>query len=571
MSIDCPCCKKPIIVSPHSSEDDENSTTTEISPSYPTITPLFLPCGHYFCGRPECLEKLSELKDSDDRLKLKIYVITCPMCLNKPYRVTVTRDKTLLDHLSEGEEAKVFVDALKNIEKIAFKSPRHSTCKKCKSEYVKYCEKCGDRFCEKCDGEEHKDHTDENGKSMIVDIPAAMKKVDEDITRCHDIFSKVSVNGEGEYDVTEKLYTEYTNGVTLVEKTFDDLIADLERKKKEILESTVKMYREHFATVNGVLRENRRCIGGAAAACMVLDSIKDLRRYKPLFDWKNKAEDFIKSYDKINFAQSFRDVPYQKQLNLRFVWSQKAPKLENVDISFMTKSFNSFNNTGMFAIKSASSLALKPSASQPIKTARREGLFNTFVPAGVQAPGHGPYTAGFRMDANGQNYTVSKDTNNVEASDEVRNDTKNYSTIVLGDAAIPADSEITFAFRVTKLPHSSGVFVGVSTNEFDYERQTNWKKAGWFFHTSTGMLFSCLPHSYAGVVFSEPRRSKVGDVIIGIINTEKRTLSFRIKYVNSEEVVDLGVAYTDIPLTKPIYPAAIISRGCAIEFDKEIK
>lgn len=573
MPVNCPCCKNPIIIGDtgterhhrHHDDNTDDSSSSTSSPSLSTPTkPLFLPCGHYFCGRPECLENISELKDDDSRLKMKIYVITCPMCHNKPYKITVVRSKTLHDYLSEGEEVGMLSKALRTVETISKKSKRHSKCKECDCEYTKYCTVCGDRFCEKCHGEEHKIHGKDDSSApagdVIIDIPAAMKKVEEDIDICHKIVFRAAISGESEYDVTEKLYTEYSNGVSYIEKTFDDLIADIKRKKKEVLENTVKMYNGYFSQINDAIELNRRSIGGATAAGIVLDNIKDRRRYKDLFEWKRVAEDFISEYDEKILAKTINKVPYNKQLKLVFTWSNPNPKLENVDTTFISNSFNAFSTVGMFTIKSFSS-------AQPVKS-KREGQFNTIVPSGVQPQGNGPYTAGFRVDVNNQKYTISEDRSSVEASDELRNDGKNYSTIVLGDAPMPPASVVTFAFRVEKLPLSSGLFVGLSTDEFDYERQTNWKKSGWFFHTSSGMLFSCLPQKYAGKVYAEAKRTKVGDVFFGVFDSSKKTLSFKIKYASSEEVVDCGVAYCDIPLSKPVYPAAIMSRGCSISFIK---
>ena len=170
------------------------------------------------------------------------------------------------------------------------------------------------------------------------------------------------------------------------------------------------------------------------------------------------------------------------------------------------------------------------------------------------------------MDANDQKYVISEDRSSVESAEKARSDRKTYSTIVLGDAPIPPASVVTFALRVDKLAQQSGIFVGISTDEFDYERQTNWKKSGWFLHTASGMLFSCLPHKYAGKVFAEPKKTRPGDVFYGVFDSEKRTLGFKIKYVDEKEPVDCGIAYYDIPTLKPVYPAVIMGAGCSVSF-----
>lgn len=542
MSIDCPCCKTPIL-----SEDQEGPSK-----------PLFLPCGHCFCGRPECLEKLSELKEDDSRLKLKIYVITCPNCHNIPYKITIVHNKTLYDFLSECDEVNTLKSAIDTVYAVHSAKKGRSTCKACNTEYTKYCATCDKNFCPKCSAGDHEGH-------KIFDIHATMRDAGDCVEKCTKVMSHAAISGEGDYDVTDKLYNEYVKGIEQIEKTFDELISDIKKKKKETLETTTKMYYDYFSKVNTTIQQNKNSIGTATAAKIVLENIKERRKYGPILEWKEKAIENAKKFDNFNFSKEIRDIPYRKQLKLVFNWSQQNPKLEKVDVTYVASTFTAFNNFGMFTIRS--NPVLQQSTN---RMATKEGQFNQFVPSGVQPKGDGPYTACFRIDANSQNYVLSEDRLTVEASKEGKNDSNNYNTIILGDAPLPPESVVTFAFKVDKMFVTSGIFVGVSTNEFDFERQKNWKKSGWFFHTSSGMLFSGLPHKYSGKVYSTPKKTKVGDVIYAVFNANEGSLAFKVKHVNTDEVVDFGIAYKDIPMSKdkPVYPAAILGRGCSITLVK---
>ena len=85
------------------------------------------------------------------------------------------------------------------------------------------------------------------------------------------------------------------------------------------------------------------------------------------------------------------------------------------------------------------------------------------------------------------------------------------------------------------------------------------KNYGWYFHCWGSILYSGPPHKYRGKEYG-PRKGygqyvHKGDSVDVVMDTTKGDLSFALNGVN------LGVAYEEIPLDKPLVPCVILKCG----------
>ena len=98
-------------------------------------------------------------------------------------------------------------------------------------------------------------------------------------------------------------------------------------------------------------------------------------------------------------------------------------------------------------------------------------------------------------------------------------------------------------------------WVGVAPEGVNLSSSSNDTQCGWYLNTYQTSLYSGPPQRYNDKRYgSHPQeQSRQGAVIGVIMDTATGTLSF------TRDGVDLGVAFTDIPLDKPLYPAAIFN------------
>lgn len=141
---------------------------------------------------------------------------------------------------------------------------------------------------------------------------------------------------------------------------------------------------------------------------------------------------------------------------------------------------------------------------------------------------------------------------------------------VLGAAPFLANCVTSWEIHVLKSKENNGnlIYVGVAPAEM---KQDNVKSIsqGWFFSCYKSTLFSGKPSNFWSKEYG-PRKTngeyvKTGDSVCATIDMTTGKLSFSLKHEG--ETTDLGVAFEDIPLDKPLVPAVIMYNcGDSIEF-----
>ena len=90
--------------------------------------------------------------------------------------------------------------------------------------------------------------------------------------------------------------------------------------------------------------------------------------------------------------------------------------------------------------------------------------------------------------------------------------------------------------------------VGVAPIDFDIN-SSSYNSCGWYLHCQGSYLYSGPPFNYRR---DNINLSSVNDEIVVVMNMKKRTLKF---LINNE---DKGDSYTNIPIDKPLFPAALL-------------
>ena len=145
-----------------------------------------------------------------------------------------------------------------------------------------------------------------------------------------------------------------------------------------------------------------------------------------------------------------------------------------------------------------------------------------------------------------------------------------------GNAAIPVNGVSTWNIRIAKSNNNDGknIFIGVSPISIrEMSGHTNYTKCGWFIHCQDSTLYSGPPHNYKypgkeyGPRMFSGEYVHTGDKVGVVMDTHKGEMSFIINGIN------YGVAYTAIPLDKPLIPCVVLSiKGDSIEIDSsEVK
>ena len=136
-----------------------------------------------------------------------------------------------------------------------------------------------------------------------------------------------------------------------------------------------------------------------------------------------------------------------------------------------------------------------------------------------------------------------------------------WDCAVISCSPIPQNAVLHWGVKITRSRNGNGrnIYVGVAPFDVDLSVGRNFEKCGWYFHCYDSTLCSGPPHGYAwpGVEYG-PRKeagqyTRTGDVVGVVTNTVCGELSFS---VNS---TDLGVAYKEIPLDKPLVPCIILA------------
>lgn len=136
-------------------------------------------------------------------------------------------------------------------------------------------------------------------------------------------------------------------------------------------------------------------------------------------------------------------------------------------------------------------------------------------------------------------------------------DNYQYCT-VLGDKEIPANAVSTWNVKIKGKDSANGMgfYIGVAPSNINQANGYNFKACGWYYACLSGSLFSGPPQSVSGKEYG-PRKKEGqyvrNDDVVGVVmDTTKGELSFVVGGVN------LGVAFDNIPLDKPLKPCALM-------------
>lgn len=136
----------------------------------------------------------------------------------------------------------------------------------------------------------------------------------------------------------------------------------------------------------------------------------------------------------------------------------------------------------------------------------------------------------------------------------------------IGSTLIPANTVSSWTIKILKSKDNNGsrIYIGVAPFDIDQNDDYNVGKIGWFFYCYYPTLFSGPPHKYWGRTYGPRKREgeyvHSGDSVRVVMDTTKGELSFGVNET------DYGVAYTGIPLDKPLVPCvAFRYKGDSVE------
>lgn len=131
------------------------------------------------------------------------------------------------------------------------------------------------------------------------------------------------------------------------------------------------------------------------------------------------------------------------------------------------------------------------------------------------------------------------------------------SCTVIGNISIPLGKVTSWYIKLLRSKDWDGksIFIGVAPSNIDQNAYLNYDRCGWYLHCGDLTLWSGPPHSCRDVLYKPGAGRKTfrkGDAFSVIMDTKKGDLSFTLfnEY--------LGVAYSGIPLDKPLVPCAIL-------------
>lgn len=132
----------------------------------------------------------------------------------------------------------------------------------------------------------------------------------------------------------------------------------------------------------------------------------------------------------------------------------------------------------------------------------------------------------------------------------------NHCTVV-GAYNIPMGGISYWDVKILKT-HNSGsdIFVGVAPFDIDQDCRNNYRKCWWYFNCYDSTLWAGPPHNYKdkdyGVRKEWGQYIKKGDTVTVLVDSTKGVISFVVNDTN------LGVAYTGVPLNKPLVPCVLL-------------
>lgn len=141
----------------------------------------------------------------------------------------------------------------------------------------------------------------------------------------------------------------------------------------------------------------------------------------------------------------------------------------------------------------------------------------------------------------------------------IKNGSDNECCTIIGDITIPPNKITSWKIKVLKTKDNNGFWINVGVAPFDINQNESFNqiKCGWYIDCGNSLLCSGCPRGCAcrnnyterGVVGSYVHN---GDIVDVIMDTVKGELSYVVSGVN------LGVAYKEVPLDKPLVPCVIL-------------
>ena len=132
-----------------------------------------------------------------------------------------------------------------------------------------------------------------------------------------------------------------------------------------------------------------------------------------------------------------------------------------------------------------------------------------------------------------------------------------YCTII-GNAHLPLNTVTSWNIKVLKSCNNNGagIIIGVAPSDIDQNKNDSYNKYGWYFDCWNSSLRSGPPQNCKGKQYGSKRRNgqyvHTGDSVGIVMDTTKGELSFTLGGVN------LGVAYEEIPLDKPLVSCVLL-------------
>lgn len=157
-----------------------------------------------------------------------------------------------------------------------------------------------------------------------------------------------------------------------------------------------------------------------------------------------------------------------------------------------------------------------------------------------------------------------KDMNKLYTVDKVNKKTVKFigdtNCTITGNSAIPDGIVMSWTiYTVCSLHYNcDGMYFGVAPIDIDRNEDSNQLKCGWYIGCYDSRLYSVPPHNYRGVPYGvrkdDGRYVFSGDRVGVKMDTIKGELSFIVNFVDS------GIAYTGIPIDRPLTPCVILGR-----------
>ena len=157
----------------------------------------------------------------------------------------------------------------------------------------------------------------------------------------------------------------------------------------------------------------------------------------------------------------------------------------------------------------------------------------------------------------GKKYTV--DFSNPRVATKIGSN--RYCTIIW-NAPIPLNKVTSWGIKILKSLNNNGygINIGVAPSDINQNENLNHEECGWYFECFSSTLWSGPPHNYLEKKYHSKKKNRgmyvhEKDLVGVVIDTEKGELSFVLNGVS------LGLAYSGIPLDKPLIPCVLLRDG----------